>query len=179
MGCGRIAAIVFPSRTSRGGGAIVCASWCKSTARSTPGLRTADRHARCWLSSKMRRAVDAPAVRRLGIGIRLVSDDPRPSGGARQSRSRSTSTGTASFGRTARTLFLGLLEPRCCAYRLPQGVGQLSLRYSDRDLAEFGVTDITGQPAAPSASPVPRSSSDVDQGGDSLLYQSRQLLSMW
>jgi hypothetical protein len=36
---------------------------------------------------------------------------------------------------------------------------QPSLRYSDTDLAGFGVTDIPGQPAAPSASPVSRSSS--------------------
>jgi hypothetical protein len=52
---------------------------------------------------------------------------------------------------------------------------QPSLRYSDRDLAGFGVTDIPGQPAAPSPPPFRGAAADVDQGGDSLLYQSRRL----
>jgi len=43
MGCGRTVGIVFPSRTSHASGAIAWANWCKLTARSTPGLRTADR----------------------------------------------------------------------------------------------------------------------------------------
>src|SRR5215467_3301242 len=46
MGCGGTVGIVFPSRTSRAGGAIAWANWCKLTARSTPDLRTADRRAR-------------------------------------------------------------------------------------------------------------------------------------
>jgi Winged helix-turn helix len=41
---------------SRAGGAIAWANWCRSTARSTPGSRTAARRARCWLSWMMRRA---------------------------------------------------------------------------------------------------------------------------
>ena len=56
---------------------------------------------------------------------------------------------------------------------------QPSLRYLIEDLAEFGVTDIPGQPAAPSAPRFRGAAADVDQGGDSLLYQSRQLLSIW
>jgi hypothetical protein len=55
-GRGRTVGIVFPSRTSRAGGAIAWANWCRSTARNTPGSRTAVRRARCWLSSMMRRA---------------------------------------------------------------------------------------------------------------------------
>ena len=46
----------LPPRISRAGGAIVWASWSRSTARSTPGLRIAARRARCWLLWMMRRA---------------------------------------------------------------------------------------------------------------------------
>jgi len=55
-GCGRTVGIVSPRRISRAGGAIAWANWCRSTARSTPGSRTAARHAHCWLSWMMRRA---------------------------------------------------------------------------------------------------------------------------
>src|SRR6267142_7242393 len=48
--------IVSPRRISRAGGANAWANWCRSTARNTPGSRTAARRARCWLSSMMRRA---------------------------------------------------------------------------------------------------------------------------
>src|SRR6516165_10230902 len=61
MGCGRTVGIVFRSRTSRAGGGIAWVNWCKSTARSTPGLRTADRPAHCWLSSMMRHRPLSPA----------------------------------------------------------------------------------------------------------------------
>ena len=46
----------LPVRTSRGGGAIAWASWCRSTARSMPGLRTAVRRVRCSVLSMMPRA---------------------------------------------------------------------------------------------------------------------------
>jgi Winged helix-turn helix len=55
-GLGRTVGIVCPRRISHAGGAIVWANWCRSTARSTPGLRTAVRPARCWLLWMMRRA---------------------------------------------------------------------------------------------------------------------------
>jgi len=48
--------IVSPRRISRAGGATAWANWCRSTARSTPGSRTAVRRARCWLSWMTRRA---------------------------------------------------------------------------------------------------------------------------
>src|SRR5712671_4764836 len=48
--------IVSRRRTSRAGGAIAWASWCRSTARSTPGSRIAARRARCWLLWMTRRA---------------------------------------------------------------------------------------------------------------------------
>src|SRR6266403_1607088 len=51
MGCGRTVGIVSPRHISRAGGAIAWANWCRSTARSTPGSRTAARRARCWVSS--------------------------------------------------------------------------------------------------------------------------------
>src|SRR5260370_40693620 len=40
---GRTVGIVSPRRISRAGGAIAWANWCRSTARSTPGLRIAAR----------------------------------------------------------------------------------------------------------------------------------------
>ena len=46
MGCGRTVGIVFPFCTSRAGGAITGANWCRSTAWSTPGLIIADRQGR-------------------------------------------------------------------------------------------------------------------------------------
>ena len=45
MGCGKTVGIVCPRRISRAGGAIAWANWCRSTARSTPGLRTVVRRA--------------------------------------------------------------------------------------------------------------------------------------
>src|SRR6266513_4970340 len=54
MGCGRTAGIVSPRRISRAGGAIAWANWCRSTARSTPGSRTAARPVRCWLLCGLR-----------------------------------------------------------------------------------------------------------------------------
>src|SRR5947209_18373215 len=41
---------------SRAIGASASASWCRSTAASTGGSRTAARNARCWCSSTTRRA---------------------------------------------------------------------------------------------------------------------------
>ena len=47
MDCGRTVGIVSPRRINRAGGAIAWANWCRSTARSTPGLRIAGHRARC------------------------------------------------------------------------------------------------------------------------------------
>ena len=87
-----------PSPHSRAGGAIVWANWCRSTARSTPGLKIAVRGARYWLSWMMRRAgccsCDlSPRNRRL-----ITSGRPAPIWRSMASRSRSTVTSTASFG---------------------------------------------------------------------------------
>jgi hypothetical protein len=46
----------LPVPTSLVGRAIAWASWCRSMARSTPGLRTAVRRVRCLVSSMMQRA---------------------------------------------------------------------------------------------------------------------------
>jgi hypothetical protein len=46
----------LPSPHQPRGGAIAWVNWCRSTARSTPGSRTAARPARCWVSWMMRRA---------------------------------------------------------------------------------------------------------------------------
>src|SRR5262244_640378 len=46
----------LPRRISRAGGTIAWASWCRSTARSMPGSRTAVRRVRRWVLSMMPRA---------------------------------------------------------------------------------------------------------------------------
>jgi len=56
MGCGPIGGTACPPRISHAGGASVWANWCRSTARNTPGSRTAAGCALCWLLSTTRRA---------------------------------------------------------------------------------------------------------------------------
>src|SRR4051812_23912803 len=46
----------LPPRISLAAGAIAWASWCRSTDRNTPGLKTARRRVRCWRSLTTRQA---------------------------------------------------------------------------------------------------------------------------
>jgi len=66
-------ATACPHRISHVAGANVSANWCRSTARRTPGSKTAAHSARCWRSSTMQ-----------PVGFRLFPADPPLSRGARQ-----------------------------------------------------------------------------------------------
>jgi len=69
MGCGRTVGTVSPRRISRAGDAIAWANWCRSTARSTPGSRTAVR--RPAVSSLLCTSGDISTLRRHNVRAML------------------------------------------------------------------------------------------------------------